>query len=599
MKPTGREGTGHGRGLAALLSESWAEKHSLQPFLPEVGASKDNFERTQCCQKCFCHCGESKEGMQAFFFHRKLVSCLRPFLFQKQPKKTGKEKQLSNVKKKKTFTKASLHMMKNFLILRLEPQDPEAGSIFQSHTPTAAGLAGSSGGWLRVARAAAANHNEAQTQISCKQHLTPQPLWFHVSYVNYKTLEFTGLPLTGAVRNNGTDQVQARLQAISPIAFYRSFEFFKENISFPHAYTASMWVIQANDSQIPIGRMTCRDLVATPFTTIPPFKAWKGERQETIDRKDAEDREKEKQRKRNERKRKPPAKGLITRYSRPLKSQKTKKAKGPSTTDQTESPDFGDLGFGDDLPISDDPEFLQQEQQEQLDHEADSGDEGEGQGSSSHGSGEADHDHADDDDGGELPSSSSSSTSTSSDSESGSDSDLDFDPDAGHERGLVLEAGAASGADGGQGQMISADASDTPVAEEAGVSAAVSASAAETAEAPAPASASDSSAAHPASSAALPGPRPRPRNAALAAPGPSHDEVPPGCTLRLVSTSASPLWIGLLPTGKKFKGNKTKSKSFQHSSYQSSSSTAAQRSSDEARAEVLAWLWDWYNSDSA
>ena len=610
MKPTGREGTGHGRGLATLLAESWSKKHSLQPFLPEVSASKDKPPvKSQCCEKCFCHCGHSKEGAQAMFFQRKLVSLLRPFLFLKQQKKTEEEKQ-KKIKKPKLYTKARLHMMKGFLILRLEPKDPEADSVFHSDRQLAAtGSAkpSGSGGWMKVAARVATQHdkdkdkNNLESQ-TCKQHLTPKPLWLHVSYCNYKTLEFTGLPLTGTIRNNGTDNAQAHLQAANPVSFYRSFEFFKETISFPHAYVASMWVIRADDSQIPQGRMTCRDLVATPFTTIPPFKTWKGERQETIDRKDAEDREKDKQRKRDSKKRKVPAKGLITHYSGFLKKRKTRETRGPSASGQSgqvetlEYPDSSGLDIGDDLPVAveddaDLPEFLRQEQ-ERLDHETDIGDEGEGEGS-----GAADHNDDDDDDNdndAKDASDSSDGLDSASDSDSSSE---DFGPGPGHD-GIVLEAGAATSGDGQSFEPPGSDVAAAPVvpldssgdqpdstADLSGVAASSTAAEASTS---ADAVASTSA-----------GPRATARNPTPAADPASRTEAPPGCTLRMVGTAASPLWIGLLPPGKKFRGNKTKSRSFQHSSYQSSASSAAQRTSDEAKAEVLAWLWDWYNSDQS
>lgn len=78
-KPTGQQHRGHGRGLHGQLQDSWCQKHEMQPLLPTPVATDGFFKQSSCCTLSFCHCSNSPSGQQAFHFHGKLVSLLRPY----------------------------------------------------------------------------------------------------------------------------------------------------------------------------------------------------------------------------------------------------------------------------------------------------------------------------------------------------------------------------------------------------------------------------------------------------------------------------------------------------------------------------------------
>ena len=83
-------------------------------------------------------------------------------------------------------------------------------------------------------------------------------------------------------------------------------------------------------------------------------------------------------------------------------------------------------------------------------------------------------------------------------------------------------------------------------------------------------------------------------------------ELPPGCRLHVgLPNSASPFVQGTLPEGETYKGFKSHSRSFNPDGSKgskggsSSSSSAKQRAlltQSAATAQVVAWLWAWYDS---
>ena len=74
-------------------------------------------------------------------------------------------------------------------------------------------------------------------------------------------------------------------------------------------------------------------------------------------------------------------------------------------------------------------------------------------------------------------------------------------------------------------------------------------------------------------------------------------DLPPGCHVgHITPPNASPQWRAVLPTDVKYQGQRTKSKSYQHSEHAGGRGMAT-CSSDAAKAAVVAWLWDWYESE--
>ena len=130
QKPTSIEHKGHGYGLASMLLQSWESKHQLQPFesasaaVKALNLNKNEFVPTSCSKLSFCHCGRDPAGEQAFFLHSKLVSLLRPYLFNREPRRKKDEKKETK-KKKKIHTPARRALMKGFLVVKFEPQYPD------------------------------------------------------------------------------------------------------------------------------------------------------------------------------------------------------------------------------------------------------------------------------------------------------------------------------------------------------------------------------------------------------------------------------------------------------------------------------------------
>ena len=83
-------------------------------------------------------------------------------------------------------------------------------------------------------------------------------------------------------------------------------------------------------------------------------------------------------------------------------------------------------------------------------------------------------------------------------------------------------------------------------------------------------------------------------------PNLSKEKIPPFCSLKVHQGNGSPYVIGTLPSGTKFKGFNSHSRSFEVSgSAASSSSKRAKLTESAARAQVVSWLWDWFNQEGS
>ena len=77
----------------------------------------------------------------------------------------------------------------------------------------------------------------------------------------------------------------------------------------------------------------------------------------------------------------------------------------------------------------------------------------------------------------------------------------------------------------------------------------------------------------------------------------SDEVVPAGCRLDLKHpANASPYVQGFLPPGESFRGIKSASRAFRPRSSSSSSDARVTRSFVSAKAEVLAFLWEWHDA---
>lgn len=73
-------------------------------------------------------------------------------------------------------------------------------------------------------------------------------------------------------------------------------------------------------------------------------------------------------------------------------------------------------------------------------------------------------------------------------------------------------------------------------------------------------------------------------------------EIPMGCKLRqYIPSVQSPYWRGELPMGETYHGKASRTRSYQHSA----GVGCAKFTSDQARAAVVAWLWEWHDTQHA
>lgn len=83
----------------------------------------------------------------------------------------------------------------------------------------------------------------------------------------------------------------------------------------------------------------------------------------------------------------------------------------------------------------------------------------------------------------------------------------------------------------------------------------------------------------------------------------SKEKIPPHCTLKVHQGAGSPYVIGTLPVGTKFRGFNSHSRSFEVSGSAASSSAKktgrAKLTESAARAQVVSWLWDWFNHEGS
>ena len=73
-------------------------------------------------------------------------------------------------------------------------------------------------------------------------------------------------------------------------------------------------------------------------------------------------------------------------------------------------------------------------------------------------------------------------------------------------------------------------------------------------------------------------------------------ELPPGCRLGVYQGSGSPYVQGQLPVGCKHRGRNTHSRSFDIEGKGSSNPKRAHLTEQAAKAQVVSWLWGWWNS---
>lgn len=375
-KATGLQHRGHGFRLNGQLQESWCQKHELQPLLPTPVATDGFFKPSSCCTLSFCHCSNSPSGQQAFHFHCKLVSLLRPYLFNREKgtrtrkgEKTpgpGQQPPVHKKKPKKEQTPSRKAMAKGFLILKLE-QDGHRVAATPTSTPrpNQSLLDTKFKSWapLSLSAADSATSSSSSGNVGAGAGATlpqvPKSVWFHIGYVNFQTMHFSGLGLNfiKTMLVGKDDLTHAHLEVGHHCEFSRSFEFFKDKLDLSQPVLASFWILKATPTQSTLSssKSLPKHLVAVRYDKLPPFQAWKGQEEEEKDRArkaELEEERKKKRQRKQQAKRRPGPKGRITKYFKPsgqtTKKRKTEPGLGRLHGPETQSLDIEDshAGFG-------------------------------------------------------------------------------------------------------------------------------------------------------------------------------------------------------------------------------------------------------------
>ncbi|CAE7253219.1 unnamed protein product [Symbiodinium sp. CCMP2592] len=338
-KPTGHEASGFGRGLSTALKDTWAEKHCLQPPPEQQIDMTGSFTTSRCCSLGFCFCCGT--GQQSHFFHCKLSALLRPYLFRQRAKKHQQHAT------KKEHTKARKAMMKGFLILRLEVGSepghegiekyflPVADEPHEATMPVLSGLPEQMHSW---AMCASSDTGSGESMASAHQ-----PVFSHIGYVNYRSMHFSVLPLQAVSQtdDSASDSASQFLSVLSPVAFYRCFEYFEKELDFRLPYVASFYIMRSDDeTELLPSEMIPGRMEAVPYSEIPTLQVWKGQH--------AEERDRARIRSEKEKKRKPPSGshpgGGIRKFARKTKDPISEAA---VDADPAPGPASGDAGQDD------------------------------------------------------------------------------------------------------------------------------------------------------------------------------------------------------------------------------------------------------------
>ena len=88
-----------------------------------------------------------------------------------------------------------------------------------------------------------------------------------------------------------------------------------------------------------------------------------------------------------------------------------------------------------------------------------------------------------------------------------------------------------------------------------------------------------------------------------AKPDLSAEHVPPKCTIKVLQGLGNPYVQGTLPLGVKFRGFNSRSRSFVPANGDGSSSPSGSKrtvlTEAQAKSQVLAFLWDWWNQEGS
>ena len=325
MRPTAAKGKGHGHKLSAMLAEAWSEQHRLQQFDDCAALESEKeplFVESECYKLGFCHCGQGTNGSigkQTVFFHKKLVTLLKPYLFTKT-KRTPKSERIAGdpeaKKKKKEYTKARKAVMKGFLVMELVPLPTEgkgpscSSELLETLCDGAVEapedlVAPRFHEWLALASQKVSSSTLPRV---VQEPLPGKSVWLHIGYCNYKTMHFTGLPMMcQSVQNHASDdaaKMEADLCVPDPVEPVSSFDFLMKHVSFELKYQARFWALQATSAVLTAAKMVPNRMVARPFPGIPPLVVWQGKSLELWERDELS--KKKKQKKAGEKKRKQP-----------------------------------------------------------------------------------------------------------------------------------------------------------------------------------------------------------------------------------------------------------------------------------------------------
>ena len=276
FKPTFREQSGHGEGVASMLDSSWSQrccltKHAESPVLD----CRHSFKTSACCALCFCvHRGD---GLKAYQFHLKIAKLLKPYFraVRQKRKRQNEETAPADAKKKKpVYPEARKLLDSAMIIMRLSTGSDVVSGNSEAEAEPEPCQGASPAPWGSVAQ-----------KILCKQglgteHRPSQEHWLHIGYMNMTTYMFSVMQLLPiSPKDNdatGQDVVSLSARVSTGIRAWRSMEFFKQHLDFNLVWHVRLYRILSTDKFLTATEMAPSIVQARVCAEVPELRCWQG-----------------------------------------------------------------------------------------------------------------------------------------------------------------------------------------------------------------------------------------------------------------------------------------------------------------------------------
>lgn len=249
--------------LASSLQEAWAQRHEVFQGTNETVPRASS--KPSCASLQFCVC--ASPGVQAYAFHQRVVSTLKPCVRiprkrkgdpPQQPQSDHKAKAQSLQERKPV---GRILLEGALLVARLQP----VGADDEDSEPEPFSS------WAAAASQITGDKDKDKAKL--------KPLWLHVNYVNYQSYHFTALVL----QEVGPDDVAAargqhRLSVPAVLVCKKSWEIFADLIDFAPAWRLSWFEILSDEKCLQTSEMRPCIVEVAPVAArlLPDSVVWQG-----------------------------------------------------------------------------------------------------------------------------------------------------------------------------------------------------------------------------------------------------------------------------------------------------------------------------------